>query len=198
MKRLILLLMIITECWSSIDVLFSPDDTPATTLVSEIERTKTPIYAAVYYLSHRDIAKALINAHERGVDVQIITDGETALSRWSKVKQLIKHNVAVYVPSKSMVTPGKKRSLMHDKFALINNKVWTGSFNWTTSANIYNYENVLFIDDEKTYRTYKKRFYQLKEDSLLIKDMSQLEPETAESGSPNDPNNRFISVGISS
>lgn len=51
-------------------------------------------------------------------------------------------------------TPDKKigfnfHAIMHNKYAIIDNLVWTGSFNWTVSANSKNNENVLIISDEK-------------------------------------------------
>lgn len=39
--------------------------------------------------------------------------------------------------------------IMHNKYAIIDKTVWTGSFNWTVSANNKNYENVLIISEEK-------------------------------------------------
>lgn len=39
--------------------------------------------------------------------------------------------------------------IMHNKYAIIDKTVWTGSFNWTVSANNKNYENVIIISEEK-------------------------------------------------
>lgn len=37
---------------------------------------------------------------------------------------------------------------MHNKFAVFDGKLAvTGSFNWTTSADDYNFENALFLSD---------------------------------------------------
>ncbi len=39
-------------------------------------------------------------------------------------------------------------AIMHNKYAIIDDLVWTGSFNWTVSANNKNDENVLIISQE--------------------------------------------------
>jgi hypothetical protein len=54
-------------------VLFSPDDKIADELISLIGMEKRSIKAAVYCLMHRGIANALIDAHERGVNVEVIS-----------------------------------------------------------------------------------------------------------------------------
>jgi phosphatidylserine/phosphatidylglycerophosphate/cardiolipin synthase-like enzyme len=52
---------------------------------------------------------------------------------------------------------------MHNKFAIIDQKVWTGSFNWTHSANHKNHENVVIIGGEDSIRLkFLKQFDALK------------------------------------
>ena len=51
------------------------------------------------------------------------------------------------------------RSIMHNKFAVFDGKmVETGSFNWTTSADRYNFENALFISDPAVAARYESEF----------------------------------------
>ena len=48
---------------------------------------------------------------------------------------------------------------MHNKFCIIDDElVITGSYNWTTSADLKNDENVLFITSDKTVRAYRVQF----------------------------------------
>jgi phosphatidylserine/phosphatidylglycerophosphate/cardiolipin synthase-like enzyme len=51
---------------------------------------------------------------------------------------------------------------MHNKFALIDGKVWTGSFNWTKSGDQYNQENVVLIDDPEVHDKFAIQFESLK------------------------------------
>lgn len=50
-------------------------------------------------------------------------------------------------------------SIAHNKFLILDNKtVETGSFNYTVSANRYNAENVLIINDPVLAQTYLSNF----------------------------------------
>jgi phosphatidylserine/phosphatidylglycerophosphate/cardiolipin synthase-like enzyme len=42
-----------------------------------------------------------------------------------------------------------REPLMHNKYAIIDHQVWTGSFNWTVSADTKNQENVVLISGEQ-------------------------------------------------
>lgn len=48
---------------------------------------------------------------------------------------------------------------MHNKFAVFDGRlVETGSYNWTTSATSYNFENAIFIRDLKVSARYEEEF----------------------------------------
>ena len=52
---------------------------------------------------------------------------------------------------------------MHDKFCVLgNNRVWTGSFNFTAEAANANQENVIVLDNEEIASRYLKEFDRLK------------------------------------
>ena len=141
---------------------FSPDDHPADRLISLINSTKRKIYGAVYMFTDALIAQALINAKKRGVDVKIIVDNATMDYEYGKGALLKENGIDVYVFS----IPSKKAKfgtpLMHNKFALLDNQLWTGSFNWTKSANQKNQENVILTTNKKVYAKYEKQFEILK------------------------------------
>ena len=145
-------------------VLFSPDDKPRNHLLKLLNNAKHRIYAALYLLTDKKLATALINAaHYRGVDVQVVTDQTCLLTPYNKIRALQKYGIAVFIyPS----VRGKKSTyyagIMHNKFAIIDSTVWSGSFNWTVSANTRNHENVLICEDEKTLRSFVRKFAQLK------------------------------------
>lgn len=175
--RIFLAVFIWISCSGSVDLFFSPDDKPASRLVEEINKTKKEVRAAVYYLSDGSVAQALIDAHKRGVRVEIISDGATPFGSTSKIKKLMEEQVPVFVPLACLSTIGrsKRRPLMHNKFALVNGKVWTGSFNWTYSANLFNYEDALLISNKKIYSSYSKRFKQMKRASKRFSSLKKLE-----------------------
>jgi len=152
-------------CWPIIETLFAPDDRPTTRLIKEIDETYDLVYAAIYYISDQKIIDALIRAHNRKVKVRIISDASTSNAIYSKVHQLVKAGIPVFVQNIKKKEPTTRAAfmrhkLMHDKFALVNNKVWTGSFNWTIGANTMNYENVVIIgNDLPTYKKFYDRFF---------------------------------------
>jgi phosphatidylserine/phosphatidylglycerophosphate/cardiolipin synthase-like enzyme len=51
---------------------------------------------------------------------------------------------------------------MHNKFAIFDGKLMvTGSYNWTASAEKYNYENAVFITDPTAIDQYQKEFNEI-------------------------------------
>jgi phospholipase D len=147
--------------YTETSVYFSPDDKPTTHLINEINNAKSRIHAAIYMLTDKNIANALIEAkNKRNVDVQIVTDFSSVKSEYGKILLLKENDIKTFVfklPSRSRFTP-----LMHHKFAIIDNKVWTGSFNWTVSANRQNQENVICTDEGAVLERYVKQFETLK------------------------------------
>ncbi len=107
-------------------------------------------------LTHKDIVQALIEAKKRKVDVRLVLDKISLEGPWSKVDLIIKAGIKVKVLNQDT----KKSSfnskgffyspLMHHKYAIIDDLVWTGSFNWTLAADNKNQENALLISEEKS------------------------------------------------
>lgn len=170
-----------------VDTLFAPDDRPTTRLIKEIDETSDKILAAIYYLSDQKIIDALIRAHNRKVEVRIISDAVTSTASYSKVHQLMQHGIPVFVPNlKRKPTETKapffRYPLMHHKFAVFGKKklwpgpanwvsgrrkVWTGSFNWTIGANAMNSENVVIIEeDDTTHATFHDKFYEMERNCI--------------------------------
>jgi len=153
------------------EVYFSPQDHPKNKLIEMINEATERVYVAVYMITDKDISQALITAKNKGVDVQVVTDKITMESSFGKGKALQKSgvNIRVFNPSTSpqAVYLAKKvphLPIMHHKFALFDHKkLWTGSFNWTRSANLQNQENVLVTDDKDIYERYDSCFKKLKE-----------------------------------
>lgn len=145
-------------------VYFSPDDHPSEKLIALINHAQHKIYAAVYMITDKNITHALINAKKRGVDVKVIMDRASFESSWGKGKYLKEHHVDLFVFGLGSKPKTKFPSaLMHNKFALIDDQLWNGSFNWTRNANKNNQENVILTDNTHMYEKFKKHFDVLKE-----------------------------------
>lgn len=163
-KILLFLLLNPVFLFSKSLVLFSPEDKITEKLIRFINESKSRIYAAVYMLTDKKIADALIKAkNERGIDVQVITDQSCLESKFNKVDFLKENGIEIFIfRSNRIKNTNKLEKIMHNKFALFDNNVWTGSFNWTVSANKKNQENVVCLDDENIYKKYEGQFEKLK------------------------------------
>ena len=166
MKKLFLLILYISSysLFSETIVLFSPDDKPAQKLISYIKKTERSLSCAIYSFTHKKIARALIDAHKRGVTVEVVADGSGFDSQYTKLGLLEEHNIPLYIYSDVRENSRRKYdSIMHNKFIIIDNKkLWTGSFNWTNSADTSNQENIIITDDSEVIERYKEQFEILK------------------------------------
>lgn len=142
-------------------VLFSPKDSPTTTLLELIGNAKKSIIAAVYMLTDQKIASALVGAAERGVAISLVID-RCSTDQYGKADYLAQSGIAVAVFKSIKVPKWGFGGLMHNKFAVFDSKkLWTGSFNWTQSANKMNCENVIISDDPIVCAVYTAYFQAL-------------------------------------
>lgn len=151
-------------------ILFSPDDHIADQLISLIGKEKKSIKAAVYCLMHKDIIQALIEAHERGVHVEVIVDPFSAKAH-APARKMGEVNLPVFVwsppvkykKSKKGRQVKQRKPLMHDKFCVLGDScVWTGSFNFTFEASHSNRENVVILQNAQIASSYLEEFEKIK------------------------------------
>lgn len=147
--------------------LFSPEDDVQKTLIELIGQEREYILVAVFSFTDGTIAQALIDAKKRGVTVEVITDISCTRDKFSKIGFLKENGIKIFVYNPKNISI--LNDIMHHKFVLfgknIENKqlLWTGSFNFTKSANINNQENILILDELSLIERYRKQFALLKE-----------------------------------
>ena len=116
-----------------------------------MKKAAQTIDIAMYYLSSKGIAQALVKASENNIKVRIVLDQGQEIEPASKAKYLVEHGVEIRYHLGF--------GLMHNKFAIIDGRsLITGSFNWTLTAEERNEENLLIIHDEGTIEKYQERF----------------------------------------
>ncbi len=155
-------------------VLFSPDDDLQQALITLIANEKKSLKMAIFMITTKEIIHALIAAHERGVKVTIVTDNMCVRDRWSKIDLLKKAGIAVYeyVPEKAQSR--LMNDLMHNKFVIFADTlddrplVWTGSFNFTRSAQLCNQENAVILNDAAAVAKFTQQFKRLKKRSKRL------------------------------
>jgi len=117
---------------------FSPRRGAASQVIGFIKRCTTFIDAAVYSITHDEIAQALIEAHQRGVKVRVLMDKSQAGMKWADDEKM----EAVGIP----VRRDNQSGSMHNKFLVGDGTaVGTGSFNWTANADQKNAENFVVL-----------------------------------------------------
>lgn len=128
-----------------IEALFTPWDDTEGALLREIGQARQSIRVQAFLITSRNIARALIAAHERGVAVRVLADREmVAKGENSRVPDL--HAAGIAVRLETLYASA------HNKILLIDVEgnhpvVITGSYNFTYSAQARNAENVLILRD---------------------------------------------------
>jgi len=145
---------------------FSPQGKCSAHILREIDQAKKELLVAVYAFTHDELAQALVQAKKRGVTVQVVIDREfDAGTQNSKGKFFEAQKIPLRRLSglRSAKAHDKDAGLMHQKFAVIDRRiVFTGSYNWTHSADSLNDENLLlFRDAGLLAEEYRKAFLNL-------------------------------------
>lgn len=146
--------------------LFSAYDDIQKNLIDLINKEQTSIKIAIYSFTDKEIAQALIAAHQKGVSIEIVCDCSCLQARFSKIPLLAQQGIKthIYFPASDNAFTN---DLMHHKFVLFEKNIldksllWTGSFNFTKSANSKNQENVLIVDDAYLIQLYNNHFTRL-------------------------------------
>ncbi len=123
---------------SIVSVYFCPNPDVVDEIVSMIDSSEKYVYVAMFFLTHDRIINALVEAKKRGVDVKVITCASASQETYSKHHKIREKSVPVKVENWT----GKQ----HMKTIISDDKRLTvGSMNATTTAELKNDENIVFI-----------------------------------------------------
>ena len=133
---------------------FPPGKDAHQPIIKLYDNAEKSIHLAIYALTKNDIARALIRAHKRGIEVRVIMDDGKADDYYSDDEKLEKAGIEVRKDG--------PLGLMHNKFCIIDRIiVYTGSYNHTKSGTEVNDENYVIIKDKMVADTYEKQFQKL-------------------------------------
>lgn len=142
-------------------VCFSPGGGCEKKIVRMIDQAHSEVRLAAYGFTSAPIARALVSAHKRGVDVQVVLDEKDAKSGKSAKDYLIQARIPVLLDG--------AHAIQHNKYIVIDRAiVLTGSYNWTASANTRNGENVIFLKSAGLAQTYLNDWNEHKSHSGLM------------------------------
>jgi phosphatidylserine/phosphatidylglycerophosphate/cardiolipin synthase-like enzyme len=121
-------------------VYFSPGDACTYNIIDVLKTARTSILVQAYAFTSAPIAKALADAHKRGVRVQVILDKSNRTANYSEADFLAHAGIETYIDD--------AHAIAHNKVIIIDEStVITGSFNFTKAAEERNAENVLIVVD---------------------------------------------------
>jgi len=124
----------------AVEVGFSPKEGSEDLVVKVINSAQSSIGLAAYSFTSPVVAKALLNAKKRGVDVRIVVDENGNKSKASLAALNLMANAGI--PTRTI----SRYAIHHDKYMVIDKRtVQTGSFNYSKAAANSNSENVLVV-----------------------------------------------------
>jgi phosphatidylserine/phosphatidylglycerophosphate/cardiolipin synthase-like enzyme len=122
----------------SIEVRFQPGGGATAAIVRELGRAQRSIHVQAYSFTSAPIAKALVEAKRRGVDVEAVLDKSNRTERYSAATFLANAGIPTYIDA--------KHAIAHSKNIIVDGSVViTGSFNFTKAAEERNAETSLIL-----------------------------------------------------
>jgi phosphatidylserine/phosphatidylglycerophosphate/cardiolipin synthase-like enzyme len=110
-------------------------------LVNTINNTRSSLLIQAYSFTSPPIAEAVVNVFKRGLDVRVIVDKSQVSEKYTSATFLKNVGIPVVIDTKPAIAHNKV--MIFDQLS-----VFTGSFNFTRSAQDRNAENGLVIHDD--------------------------------------------------
>lgn len=117
-----------------------------------IDNTNNTLDIAAFELNSEAITEALVNAHERGVTVRVVTDDEHGLEDDdSTIAELELAGIPIVDDDRS--------GLMHNKFIIMDGiSIWLGSMNFTVNGSYRNNNNGILLRSRRAVEVYQAEF----------------------------------------
>ena len=133
--------------------------TPLEALSGLIDSSEVSIHIASAQFNLPEIARALLSAQERGVEVQWITDDELGLVADEKPEN---GQFALLQDAGIEVRDDQRAGVMANAFWIFDRRlVWTGSLNPTTNAVFGNNNNAILIESQNLAVMFEREFSEM-------------------------------------
>ena len=134
-------------------------------VLQNIEQSRESIWIAAYAFTRTRIAAALVAAHRRGVRVEMKMDVNQA--EFEGAQKLIEWLRSEGIPVTLIHTAGEY-SAMHNKFMVFDlGRVVAGSYNFTTTAQVSNWENLVWLESADMAEQYKQAWDAIVSDAVV-------------------------------
>jgi len=130
----------------TVQVLFSPWDDIEGAIVAALRSARREVLVHSFSFTSRPLARALIEARARGVDVRVTADAsESERTENNRIPDLAAAGIPVFVEERYQSAHNK---VMIIDAAVAGGTVITGSYNWTYAAQRRNAENVIIMSGQ--------------------------------------------------
>ena len=138
----------LTEIYS---VSFSATDDTKALLVEWVNKANTSIHLMVNRIVTGNLSAALIDAHTRGISLQVIIDTDERYTQGSAFTDLLTSGIDIRGDNK-LLTMNNKAMILDDGIVV------TGSYDWTPNAEITQDNNVIILNNEQVSELYSSEF----------------------------------------
>ena len=136
------------------EAFFSPIDNCASKIIRLFQETRRKADVCVFTITDDRIKDAILDAHQRGILVRIISDNDKSNDLGSDIYQLERAGIPVRCD--------RTDYHMHHKYAIFDGEsLLTGSYNWTRSAARNNEENFIVTSDSSLLPRFEAAFANL-------------------------------------
>jgi phosphatidylserine/phosphatidylglycerophosphate/cardiolipin synthase-like enzyme len=134
-------------------VYFSPGGEATYVICRALDNAKSAVLVQAYSFTSAPIAEALVAAHKRGVNAQVILDKSQRTQKYSSADFLVNSGIPTRIDA--------AHAIAHNKIMIVDNEiVITGSFNFTKAAEDRNAENLLVIHNRELAARYTDNWRQ--------------------------------------
>jgi phosphatidylserine/phosphatidylglycerophosphate/cardiolipin synthase-like enzyme len=132
---------------------FAPEDQVAGEILDLVEKAETSIRFLAFSFTDNRLGDALKDQKKAGLEIQGVLEERGSQASYGEYRRLRRAR-----PSVDVLTDGNPYIMHHKVFILDDDIVILGSFNFTTSANKSNDENILVIHSSDVAALYRAEF----------------------------------------
>lgn len=146
----------------TLEACFTPGENCTKEIVQALSHARSSVLVQAYSFTSAPIAKALVDAHKRGVHVEVILDRSQKKQKYSSADFVAHAGIPTYIDS--------EHAIAHNKVMVIDQEiVITGSFNFTKAAQEKNAENLLVIHDKALAAQYSDNWHRHQKHSEIYR-----------------------------
>lgn len=157
----------------NIEIAFSPDNDPEAALLRAIRDARERILVQAYLFTSKPLLRGLVEAHRRGVRVEVLLDAEmNRPASASVLPDLMAAGIPVAIETRYNIAHNK---VMIFDPASSRGAVATGSYNFTRAARLTNAENLMILrGNPALVKIYLENWQQHRADARLLHSLDEL------------------------